>query len=128
MFAEPLPDGEVMSTTQSIWKMHCGGRNRFGQHGAWFPIQEVEALIRGDQDAFVLLGFLRAYNGPDACFMVANGLADTLGWTRKRLAKARGRLIELEHIAKINERSPSPGNPGRYRWPRDWRGSFGSPP
>jgi hypothetical protein len=37
------------------------------------------------------LTFLRAQHGPNNTFMVADGLAETLGWTRKRLAHASRR-------------------------------------
>jgi hypothetical protein len=33
-----------------------------------------------------LLTFLRANQGPESTFMVANGLADTFGWGRLRFA------------------------------------------
>jgi hypothetical protein len=42
-------------------------------------------MIATDQDAFLLLAFLLANNGLQRAFLVANGLADRLGWTRKRL-------------------------------------------
>ena len=51
-----------------------------------------ERLIVSDQDAFVLLAYLRANNRPDRAFLIANGMADKLGWPRKRLAAARTRL------------------------------------
>jgi hypothetical protein len=52
------------------------------QHGAWFPLDEVIRLV-DDQDAFFLLAFLRANQGPNATFMCANGLTEKFGWTRK---------------------------------------------
>jgi hypothetical protein len=84
----PMEDEEVMKTAQSAWKYTETGQNRFGQHGAWFPIEEVARMI-AYQDAFILLAFLRAHNGPWSTFMCTNGgIAETLGWHRKRLAEA----------------------------------------
>ena len=83
----PMEDIEVISVATSAWGYTERGENRFGQHGAWFPLDEVNRLI--DPDAFYLLAFLRAHQGPDATFMCANGLAEKFGWRRHRLAEAR---------------------------------------
>ena len=69
------------------------------------------------QDAFILLAFLRAHNRPDhgfSTFMIANGLATTLRWTIKRLAKARSMLITLEYIRLC--RAAVANTPARYSW------------
>ena len=62
----------------------------------------------------MLLAYLRARNGPWGNFMVTNGLAETLGWTRKRMADARRRLIELGHLHSV--RQAGRGNPALFRW------------
>jgi hypothetical protein len=99
----PLEDDEVVTAAQSAWGYTQRGQNRFGQHGAWFPLDEVKRMIDGDQDAALLLMFLRANQGPDATFMCTNGLADTFNWTRKRLADARLRLIELGYFKPVRQ-------------------------
>jgi hypothetical protein len=113
----PLDDSEVMNVASSAWSYTERGANRFGQHGAWFPMHEITKLLR-DQDAMVLLAFLRAHNGPWATFMCANGLAETFGWPRKRLAAARRRLIELGYIQPVRTASGSgsSGLPALFRW------------
>ena len=73
----PMEDSEVMSVAQSAWRITERGDNRFGQHGAWFPLDEVNRMIE-NQDAFFLLAFLRAHQGPDATFMCTNGLGDRI--------------------------------------------------
>ena len=98
----PMEDTEVMSVATNAWGYEQRGENRFGKHGAWFPLDEVARMI-DNQDAFVLLAFLRAHQGPDALFMCANGLAETFGWTRKRLANARLRLIELGYFKPVRQ-------------------------
>ena len=110
---EPMREAEVAKIAGSIWKYQTEGRNRFGQHGAWFPLDEVEKF-RGSTDDFYLLGFLRAYNHPDATFMVANGLAERFGWWRKRLAAARHRLIQGGYLKMVRQAGQKV--PALYRW------------
>ena len=50
----PLEESEVVRTANSAWQYTERGQNRFGQHGAFFPVEEVQAMLH-DQDAFVLL-------------------------------------------------------------------------
>jgi hypothetical protein len=73
--APALEQAEVISTAQSAWSYNERGANRFGQLGAYFSTHEVVAML-ADQDAFFLLAFLRAHNGPWAKFMCANGLSE----------------------------------------------------
>jgi Bifunctional DNA primase/polymerase, N-terminal/Primase C terminal 1 (PriCT-1) len=110
----PMEDTEVMSVAQSAWRITERGDNRFGTHGAWFPLDEVNQLIGADPQ--YLLTFLRAHNGPDATFMCANGLADKFGWHRIRLANARRRLIELGYL--VVQRNAGQHNPALFRWSR----------
>ncbi len=98
----PMEDSEVMSVAQSAWRITERGDNRFGLHGAWFPLDEVNRMI-DDQDAFFLLAFLRAHQGPDATFMCTNRLGDRFGWHRIRLANARSRLIEMGYFKPVRQ-------------------------
>jgi hypothetical protein len=108
----PMENEEMNITVHSAWHITEQGRNHFGQHGAWLGFAEVATMVRDDQDGMVLLAFLRANNGPWASFMCANGLAETFGWTRKRLAEARHRLVELGHIELL--RPAATGRPAVY--------------
>jgi Bifunctional DNA primase/polymerase, N-terminal/Primase C terminal 1 (PriCT-1) len=100
-YSPPLDDGEVVTVARSAWSYEERGLNRFGQHGAWLPTQEIDAFFESSQDAMVLLIFLRAHQGPEAKFMVTNGLSERLGWDRKRLANARRRLIGQNYLKPI---------------------------
>jgi hypothetical protein len=113
-FGEPMEATEVVKTAKSVWKMTIEGRNRCGQHGAWFPEQEAVSLATNHQDALILLTFLQASNGPNSTFWVANGLAETLGWRRQRLADARTALIQLGYLKLM--RAASQHGPALYRW------------
>jgi hypothetical protein len=110
----PMEDSEVTATAQSAWNYTQRGENRFGQHGAYFPYDEIAALIDRDQDAFLLLAFMRASQGPAATFLCANGLAERFGWTRQRLAAARHRLIDLGYLNLI--RQAGRGHAAMFRW------------
>jgi Bifunctional DNA primase/polymerase, N-terminal/Primase C terminal 1 (PriCT-1) len=112
----PMEDIEVISVANSAWSYTERGQNRFGQHGAWFPLDEVNRMIDGNQDAAILLMFLRAHQGPDATFMCANGLADKFGWHRIRLTNARRSLIDLGYFKAL--RQAGPNRPALYRWTR----------
>src|SRR5262249_43739466 len=88
----PLEKEEVMSICESAWKYTENNQNRFGQHGAYFPTDEIVSMLR-DQDAFILLAFLRGKQGPWNTFTVANGLSKVLHWRPEKVAAARKRLI-----------------------------------
>jgi hypothetical protein len=109
----PMEEDEVLSVSRSAWRYTESGQNRFGQHGAYFPADEVASMLQ-DQDAFFLLAFLRAKQGPWSTFMVANGLTEVLGWHRVRLSAARTRLTEMGFIAQV--RPPGKGIPALYKW------------
>jgi len=113
-FMPPLTDSEVMKVAKSAWDYTERGANRFGRHGVFFATDEVNHLITSDSDAFVLLAFLRANNRPERVFMVANGLAGTLGWGLNRFRRARNRLEETE-IEMVRRPSTFKG-PALYRW------------
>jgi hypothetical protein len=93
-----LADAEVVKTAASAWGYEERGLNLFGEHGAVISAELCNDLIDGGdngQDAMILLLFLRSNNLPWANFMVTNTLAQKFGWTEKRFAAARRRLIEL---------------------------------
>ena len=109
----PLEKQEIMTLCDSAWAYTQNNQNRFGQHGAYFTTDEIVSMLH-DQDAILLLAFLRAHNGPWATFMVANGLTETLGWRRHRLAAARTRLIEMGYLIPV--RQAGKGVPALFKW------------
>jgi hypothetical protein len=115
--AEPMTTEEVTKIRDSAWRMTVAGRNHVGAHPFVMQQREAISLIEhGDQDALVLLNFLRANHSPLAApFFITNTLASTFGWTRKRLAEARSRLVELHYLRQT--RPPWQGNPAKYSWP-----------
>jgi hypothetical protein len=119
--AEPMRDEEVTKIAGNVWKMQCEGRNRFGTHGAWFPLALSRKLARANPDAYALYGVLRAENGPDSIFPIANAMAKTvtnpgiinLGW--RRLAEARKVIIGLGLVEEVSPQTRH--KPALYRWP-----------
>jgi len=102
-----------MSVCESAWRYTENNQNRFGQHGAYFPTDEIVSFLQ-DQDALILLVFLRAKQGPWNTFMVANGLTEVLHWDRRRLSAARRRLIEMGYLVPL--RQAGKGVPALYKW------------
>jgi hypothetical protein len=110
----PLDEKEVMTVVQSAWRYTEAGTNRFGQRGAWMPAPEVACMVQ-EPDVLALLAWLRAHEGPDSTFWIANGLHEShFGWDREKFARARRRLIELEYIVQIQK--PRQHTPALYRW------------
>jgi hypothetical protein len=98
----------------SAWGYTERGKNRFGRPSVSFDAEEAKHLIISDQDAFVLLAYLRASNRPDRTFTITNGMAETFGWPRKRLAAARKHLGG-SYMERVRRASRFTG-PAIYRW------------
>ena len=113
-FLPPLEDEEIFRVARSAWGYEERGENRFGKPGAFVPVLEANHLSTNDQDLLILLVFLRANNGPNRIFMIADALHDRLGWTRKRLASARRRLLGT--YVEVVRRPSMRNGAGLYRW------------
>jgi hypothetical protein len=114
---EPMSAPEVSKIVDSVWKWTIEGHNHIGQRGAFVQDYEVDNMIGDDNDALMLLLFLRRHQGPDATFWITNGLAETFGWRRQRLANARKRLIERGLVQPMRQIGGTwPGHAAEYRW------------
>jgi Bifunctional DNA primase/polymerase, N-terminal/Primase C terminal 1 (PriCT-1) len=111
MDCEPqLPDDVLVSTAKSAWRYEQEGRNLFGRGRSVVTSHEViDALIGESQDAFILVTLLQRHHWGRS-FVLANAMADQLGWTRKRFAAART-LLEacglIQMITPASFRSPA---------------------
>src|SRR5262249_20931669 len=112
----PMPSEEIMQVAENAWNYTEQGRNYFGQHGIWFSTLEYSQMVLDDGDAFRLLTYLKMQNGVYARFMIANGMAAAFKWSRKRLAVARQRLLDLQIIEQT--RAASSQGPALYKWIR----------
>jgi hypothetical protein len=107
--SHPVTDGEIRNVADWAWNKDRSGQNylagdqRRGLCG--LPQHEVNRMLLEDPDALNLLVFLDNNNGRDAIFMIANGLAEgphrKLPLTRKALADARDRLLELGIVRMV---------------------------
>jgi Bifunctional DNA primase/polymerase, N-terminal/Primase C terminal 1 (PriCT-1) len=112
-FGAPLEEAEVIRTAKSVWKMTTEGRNRFGQHGAWLSVSDVDQLV-SDPYLCTLLSWLKAHNRSGRHFFVADGLKDKFGWPRRQFKKTRRRAIDGEWIVQAS--APRRGHAAAYSW------------
>jgi hypothetical protein len=105
---------EVSQIVDSVWGMTLDGRNFIGRPGAFVDITDMDRMIVDDQDALILLMFLRGHQSPQATFMCSNGLGKRLGWGEDRVGRARRRLIERGYIKPM--RQAGRGSPALFRW------------
>jgi len=107
----------VVKVAASVWKMHCEGRNRFGRYGAYHSLEIVDQLATTNPDALALLSVLKANNGPNNIFPIANAMANSkIALGRHRLVKARKTLIEAGLVKQI--RPNTRDHAALYRWPK----------
>jgi hypothetical protein len=121
--AETMTDNEVIKVANSVFKYRMNGTLRPRQRGGvWFPPAAAPAqMIQDNLPLFGLIAWLKAMNGPDAEFWVADGLREKLGWSDDMLSKARRDALNGGWIVQIAP--PAPRRPARYRWgPTDKRG------
>ena len=90
MECEPqLADEVLISTAKSAWRYEQKGSNLVGRgRSVVTPHSVIDELIGESQDAFILLTRLQRHHW-GRNFVLANAMANQLGWTRKRFAAAR---------------------------------------
>jgi hypothetical protein len=105
-----LPDAEIVKTAGSVWRFR-GGRKLFMQHIVEGPL--FGKLI-ANPEVWTLCSYLMIEQGPDAEFMIADGLSDARGWPRRLVPKARKALLSMGIVECV--RQPRKNAPGIYRW------------
>jgi len=118
-FVEPMQQAEVTKIAKSAWGITERGDNRFGRHGGYAPLELAQSLAPVNPDALALYITLRAHNGPDSVFPIANAMADStigLGW--RRFAVARKAIIEQGLVIQVTPQTRH--KPAFYRWPLPW--------
>jgi hypothetical protein len=112
----PLADTEVIKASRSAWDYEQAGKNQFGRHGSYLPSDIVQQLATRNTDALALLSVLKAHNGPNNTFPIANAMAGNLiALRRHRFAKARKEIISLGLVRQV--RSNGRRQAALYRWP-----------
>jgi hypothetical protein len=117
-FKFPRDESAVRAKVNYCWDMTVAGKNRFGageeQRGAWLAQDHINQLIH-DPPLLALICWLKAKNGPDAEFWVADGLAEAhLGWSARQLSPVRQRALESGWLEMIVPRAK--GRNALYRW------------
>jgi hypothetical protein len=108
-----LPEAEVIRTAKSAWKRTLGGKIRHGL--TTIPAPDIEVLAMRDPAALVLLSVLRRHNGPEARFMIANGMAGThVGMSLYALQRARRTLNNMGIVKQV--RPDRRHTPALYAW------------
>jgi Bifunctional DNA primase/polymerase, N-terminal/Primase C terminal 1 (PriCT-1) len=102
MECEPrLADDVLISTAKSAWRYEQEGRNLIGRgRSVVTPHAVIDELIGESQDAFVLLTLLQRHHWGRS-FVLANAMADKLGWSRKRFAATRTLLHTFGFIELV---------------------------
>jgi hypothetical protein len=109
----PLGADEVVKAARSAWQATERGENRFGRRGAFLSIAETDTMV-SDPHLLALLAWLKAQNAPSRQFLIADGLAQILGWSLPQLRRCRRRLQEMGWIVLV--RPPARGCAALYRW------------
>ena len=107
---DPVTDVDIIKACNSVWA-YRGGRKRVMNHIVQAPV--YEGLV-ANLEAMALFAYLSAENGPDAEFMIADGLTEARGWPRRFVPKARKALIKMGIVECVRE--PKKGTAGLYRW------------
>jgi hypothetical protein len=110
--ASPLSSVEIIKTCNSVWR-YRGGRRNMVVASALLQSRQWQALA-ADITALALFGYLSMSEGPGARFMLADGFAVKLGWSRRSIPAARKTLLELRIIECV--RPARRGAPALYRW------------
>lgn len=73
-------------------------------------------------DALSLLNVLKANNGPNSVFPIANAMADTvIAFGRRRLRAARKVIVDCGLVEQVSPNTRH--SPAHYRWPRPKTGN-----
>jgi Bifunctional DNA primase/polymerase, N-terminal len=109
-------DVRIVETAKQAWKYTVEGKNLFGRPRSTrlsLSGSSVDALV-ADPILFALISWLKVANGPNAKFLVANGLATRLGWSINQLRTGRRRAVESGWLVKV--RHEVKGRAALYRW------------
>jgi hypothetical protein len=78
---------------------------------------QVYASLIADTDALGLFAYLSAENGPDAEFMIADGLGPARGWSHRFVPRTRKALLDMGVVRCVRPRGKNA--PALYRWNLD---------
>ena len=112
----PLPASELESVARSAWKYEQEGRNRVGRGKAVIISHStMDRVMACGPDPMYLLITLKRYHW-NRDFVLANAMAESMGWGLRKWQAARNLLVRLGIIACIHEGGAGPGDPPVYAW------------
>jgi len=113
-----LLDMEVIDTATSAWQYQTRGENFIGGGGrlVTMPDPMMDDLMQRNQDALVLMLFIRRNHWSRERFHLANGMSETMDWTLPRFKKARRLLVERGYLRVL--RPATNKLPAEYGWPQ----------
>lgn len=115
-FYEPLPADEVLKIVASAWGYEVEGKNQFG-YGPRVVLNAsvVADLAKADTQAFALLAILQLHHAGAESFILANAMAESLGWDLRSFKAARATLTEGGFIVCLHAGGRGPRDPPVYR-------------
>ena len=112
----PLPDAEVATIAQSAWRYEQTGKNRVGQPARAVITESELKALEGNGEALLLLTKLRIVhgwrNGDE--FVLANAMAASFGWERRRFRAACNFLVEKGFLVLTHIGGRGLGDPPRF--------------
>ena len=113
-FAPPMPHSEAVAVAHKAWGYEAAGTNRFGgEMLVGLPVSKFDRL-GDDPFALALLMKLRRRWRDDETFVVANAMAEAMGWPRRKFVDARTSLERLGLLVVVTRASKRRG-PAQYR-------------
>lgn len=113
---EPLSADEVLKVVASAWGYEVEGKNWFGYGPRLVMAADVvDSLAGSDPRAFALLSIVRRHHAGSNQFILANAMADSLGWSVNSFKAARSSLERLGLIECLRRGGRGPNDPPVYR-------------
>ncbi|WP_407122853.1 bifunctional DNA primase/polymerase [Bradyrhizobium sp. STM 3561] len=113
--AAPMSADEVRKTALSAWSYTQQGRNWVGgRHHDFDRAVFPPSNLAADPFLYTLLCWLRDHDASGRSLMVADALAEVLGWSKHQLREARRRALEGGWIVLVEP--PTRCRAARFTW------------
>jgi len=116
-FDPPLSKSEAMGCALSAWNYHYRKRNFFTARSLVVPVDAFDKLGANGGDALFLLFRLQCAHWDRDQFNLSQGFAKQLGWTVKRLLRARDKLVKAGEIIRLTPGGRFVGDTPLFAWP-----------
>jgi hypothetical protein len=111
----PLTTDEIRNTALSAWQYTQRGANWIGAEHTHFDRATFPPCgLSSDPFLFTLLCWLRDHDGPGRSIMIADALADILGWSKHQLRETRRRAVSGAWVVLVE--LPTRTRAARFAW------------